>query len=80
MTKRAEAIYCCDEYSRPFVFRTIDGKPRPIAVMSALAKALIQIMGVSNYKTAEKYIFSALKKRSRKNRIRKIFQRAWLSS
>ena len=74
MTKKTEEIYCCDEYGRPFVFRTIDGKPRPIAVMSALAKAFIQLMGVSNYDATEKYILLALKEKSKKVKSEKYFK------
>jgi len=56
------------------VFRTIDGKPRPIAVMSALAKAFIQLMGVSNYDATEKYILLALKEKSKKVKSEKYFK------
>lgn len=37
MSKEDE-VYCCDEHGRLFVFRTIDNKPRPIAISDAIIK------------------------------------------
>jgi len=51
----SEEVYCCDEYGRPFVIRTIEGKRRPIAVYDFLARTFKQILRDENPKDVEKF-------------------------